>query len=327
MERLRGSPFRKKLNDRHKKLKDALTVAPESQQLRQLLAEVDAALERLDTGTYGVCLECQDPIEPERLLADPLLQFCLDHLPPPQQRALEEDLELAYQIQKALLPPQFTRTDGFEVAYHYQSSGPVSGDYCDHLRPDGHDFYFMIGDVSGKGIAASMLMAHLHASFRTLVSLGLPLAQIVERASRMFCESTLTSHFATLVCGKVDAVGEVEICNAGHLPPFVIQRGAIEKIDSTGLPLGMFCDTSYEVRKLQFSPGGTILLYTDGVSEARDRSGVEYGAERLHDFVKENRSLPPKELVSALTEDLRGFRSGKSFFDDVTVMAIRRMPE
>jgi sigma-B regulation protein RsbU (phosphoserine phosphatase) len=326
MEPLSSTPFREKLNDRQEKLKDALAVAPENQQLRQLLDEVDAALARLDEGTFGLCHECHDPIEPERLLADPLLRFCLDHLPPPQQRALEEDLELAYQIQKALLPPQFTRMDGYEVAYHYQSSGPVSGDYCDHLRPDGHDFYFMIGDVSGKGVAASMLMAHLHASFRTLVSLGLPLAQIVERASRMFCESTLTSHFATLVCGKIDVEGEVEICNAGHVPPYVMQDGSIETIDSTGLPLGMFCDSRYEVKKFRFSPGGTILLYTDGISEARGTSGEEYGTARLHDFVTENRSLPPKEMVLALTEDSKGFRAGRSVADDATVMAIRRMP-
>jgi sigma-B regulation protein RsbU (phosphoserine phosphatase) len=315
-----------KLNDRQKKLEDALATAPENQHLQRLMGEVDAALQRLETGTYGHCKECNDPIEAERLQADPLLEFCLDHLRPSQQRALEEDLELAVQIQNALLPPRYTCCNDLEVFYHYQGSGPVSGDYCDHLRPNNKDSYFMIGDVVGKGIAASMLMAHLHATFRTLVSLGLPLAQIVERASRMFCESTLSAHFATLVCVKAVDGGEIEICNAGHVSPLMIQEGRIEKIDATGLPLGMFCDARYGIKKFKFSPGGTILLYTDGLSEAQGASQVEYGTARLLDFVKANHSLPPRKLVTALEEDLREFRSGKYLADDLTIMVIRRLP-
>ena len=192
----------------------------------------------MDAGIYGLCEVCHDPVESERLIADPLTRFCIDHLSAREQRALEEDLDLASQIQNGLLPPPTRSIDGWDVAYHYQPLGPVSGDYCDLINGENKSLYFVLGDVSGKGVAASMLMAHLHAMFRTLTSINLPLEQIVERASRVFCESTLPTQYATLVCGKASSDGAVEICNAGHLPPMLIQQDGVTSIAATGLPVG-----------------------------------------------------------------------------------------
>src|SRR6185369_2759205 len=112
-------------------------------------------------GTYGYCEVCKDPIEADRLLADPILRFCIDHLTPAQQHDLQEDLKLAARIQKGLLP-QAISFDGWEVCYHYEPAGVVSGDYCDLIPSQSGDLYFVVGDVSGKGVPASMLMAHLH---------------------------------------------------------------------------------------------------------------------------------------------------------------------
>lgn len=222
------------------KLEDAARDFQRPAELTRLLGEVDAALNRMDLGTYGICEVCHDPVEPERLLADPLVRFCLGDLTPRQQRALEEDLELAAQIQNGLLPQPSQRIDGWEVAYHYQPAGAVSGDYCDLIRGQDQSLHFVLGDVSGKWVAASMLMAHLHAMFRTLVSVNLPLEQMVERASRVFCESTLPTQYATLVYGRAIPDGEVQICNAGHLPPLLVQQDVVRRIDATGLPIGTF---------------------------------------------------------------------------------------
>ena len=317
------SRVRDELVHRRSKLQSALTSTPEDPKIVRLLSEVDAALARVNEGTYGLCESCREPIEQERLMADPLVRFCLDHMSPAQQRALELDLELASQIQTALLPQRSLRDAGWETEYHYEGAGPVSGDYCD-LLSHGGDLYFAIGDVTGKGVAASMLMAHLHASFRTLLSLELPLDHILERASRMFCQSTLSTYFATLVCGKATSTGEVEVCNAGHHPPLLIQRNTIEKIEATGLPLGMFCDERFSVSKLRLAPGDILLLYTDGLSEAQNESGAEYGTERLCRIVREHSSLPPEELIRVCVRDLEAFRSGVPRPDDVTVMAIKR---
>lgn len=316
--------LREQLVDRRQKLETAAPAFHRPAELTRLLQEVDAALHRMDIGTYGLCEVCHDPVETERLLADPLTRFCLGDLTPREQRALEEDLELASQIQAGLLPPRSQQIDGWEVSYHYQPAGAVSGDYCDLIRGEDQSLHFVLGDVSGKGVAASMLMAHLNAMFRTLISINLPLAQMVERASRVFCESTLPTQYATLVCGRATTNGEVELCNAGHLPPLLIQEGNVTSIAATGLPVGVFCSESFSVSRVQMSKGDTLFLYTDGLSESIDGSGNEFGAERLSQLLNDNRSLSPDSMISLCRRELHTFAEGKLPGDDLTLMAITR---
>src|SRR6266851_7832966 len=303
--------LRKQLVDRRDKLEAAANGFHRPAELTRLLHEVDDALQRMDIGVYGLCEVCHDSVETERLIADPLTRFCIDHLTAKEQRALEEDLELAAQIQAGLLPVAYKSIDGWEVAYHYQAAGAVSGDYCDLINGDDSSWMFVVGDVSGKGVAASMLMAHLQAMFRTLISLNLPLEQMVERASRVFCESTLPTQYATLVCGRVGNNGEVEVCNAGHLPPLLIQEGRVTSIAATGLPVGVFCTESFTVNRLHMSKGDTLFLYTDGLSESLDGTGNEYGPERLAQLLNENNHMPVDSIVSLCRSELFAFAGGK----------------
>jgi len=316
--------LREQLIDRRQKLETASSAFHRPAELTRLLHEVDEALHRMDIGTYGLCEVCHDPVEPERLLADPLTRFCLGDLTPREQRALEEDLELAARIQMGLLPPATQKIDGWEVCYHYQPAGAVSGDYCDLIKGDDRSLHFVLGDVSGKGVAASMLMAHLNAMFRTLISINLPLEQIVERASRVFCESTLPTQYATLVCGRANTTGTVEICNAGHLPPLLVQKSGVTSIEATGLPVGVFCSESFSVNRVQMSKGDTLFLYTDGFSESLDGAGNEYGAERISQLLNDNHSLSPDSILSLCRQELHTFAEGKVPRDDLTLMAITR---
>ena len=316
--------LREQLIDRRHKLEDAASAFHRPAELTRLLREVDDALHRMDIGVFGLCEVCHDPIETERLIADPLTRFCLGDLTPSEQRALEEDLELASQIQTGLLPPPKQQIDGWEVSYHYQPAGAVSGDYCDLMRGEDQSLHFMLGDVSGKGVAASMLMAHLHAMFRTLISINLPLEQMVERASRVFCESTLPTQYATLVCGRANTNGEVELCNAGHLPPLLIQEGKVASIAATGLPVGVFCSESFSVNRVQMSKGDILFLYTDGLSESLDGGGNEYGPDRLSGLLNDNHSLSPDSIISLCRQELHTFTQGRLLGDDLTLMAIRR---
>lgn len=327
MADLPDSFLREQLLDRRQRLESVIAGSKEHAELVQLLNEVDSALKRMEAGTYGICESCHEPIERERLTADPLLRFCLPHLTPDQQRALEQDLDLASQIQRELLPKQNLSHGGWEVYYHYEAAGPVSGDYCDVVtqETDGAGLFFALGDVSGKGIAASMLMAHLRAIFRMLVSCGLPVHQQIERANRVFCESTMSTHFATLVCGRAGASGEVEISNAGHCPPLLVRGGEVTSIEATGLPLGMFPSGQYATKSLQLGKGESLLLYTDGLSETISRSDTEYGIGRLSRVAADCHALSPQELVRACLEDLAAFQSGARKRDDLTIMAIRRV--
>jgi sigma-B regulation protein RsbU (phosphoserine phosphatase) len=213
------SALREQLLERRGRLETAAASDGEEAQIRHLLGEVDAALARMEEQTYGLCQVCSSPVEAERIMADPLVCVCLECLSVAQRRALEEDLELAAHIQAGLLPPRTLAHDGWQVSYHYEAASLVSGDYCDIVKAEDGSLYFMLGDVAGKGVAASLLMSQLHAMFRALIPVGLPLSHLVARASRIFCESTLPTHYATLVTGRADATGSVEICNAGHLPP------------------------------------------------------------------------------------------------------------
>ncbi len=318
--------LRDQLVNRRGRLQSVIATTRAGDGLQELLNEVDSALERMENGTYGICEVCHDPVETERLIADPLMRYCLDHLTREQQRALEQDLQLAAEMQRDLLPRQGLKHQGWEIAYHYQPLGPVSGDYCDVItrNSDGDGLFFVLGDASGKGVAASMLMAHLHAIFRTLVATALPVHELVQQAGRVFCETTMSPHFATLVCGRAAASGEVEICNAGHCPPLLVCGNEVTGLEATGLPLGMFCDGGYVARRVMLAPGDTLFLYTDGVSESRSTSHEEYGEERLARVVAEGHALPLEALVRTTMNNLADFRAGAPALDDLTVMAVRR---
>ncbi|HXR10326.1 MAG TPA: hypothetical protein VN792_06085, partial [Candidatus Acidoferrales bacterium] len=132
-----NSYFLRELELRREHLLSASRANIADQSLNDLLASVDAALARLNSGTFGICESCQGTIEADRLLCNPLLSFCLDHLSGDEQRALENDLTLAARIQRALLPPSDWSSAGWQARYHYQPAGLVSGDYCDLIESNG----------------------------------------------------------------------------------------------------------------------------------------------------------------------------------------------
>jgi phosphoserine phosphatase RsbU/P len=327
VENITENFLRDQLLDRRHRLEAVLPGSPEHAQLTQLLSEVDSALERIDNGSYGICEACQEPVEKDRLLSDPLVRYCLDHLNEAGRRALEQDLELAAQMQRALLPEPNLRRDGWEIHYHYAPHGPVSGDYCDVIVPedDSDHFFFALGDAAGKGVAASMLMAHLHAIFRTLTASQLPVHHMVERAGRIFRESTMSPYYATLVYGRAKPSGEIEITNAGHCNPWLIRNGKVTPLEAGGLPLGLFSEGQYATETVILCPGDSLFLYTDGMLESRSSTGEEFGDHRLAEAVIQNHSLPPGEFIEGCLNSLARFCAGERTSDDLTLMLIRRV--
>lgn len=326
---LAETPFlgkvRDQLLDRRARLEDVLT-RNESEQMQRLLDDVDHALERMNVGKFGLCEVCHDTIESGRLLNDPTISVCLGCLSPAQQRSLEHDLELAAQIQRGLLPPPDVEIAGWEVAYHYRPAGVVSGDYCDLIGSGDGGLHFLIADVSGKGIAAALLSTNLRAVFRALIPLGLSMEKMLAQASRLFCDSTLPTQYATLVAGKVSPGGELEIVNAGHLPVLLTGVSGTRVFESTDLPFGMFCDQQFTASKARLEPGDTLVLFTDGISEAQNHAGDEYGIEALRSVVEGQPRACPNSLVQACREHLDGFRAGHERTDDETLLAIQYLP-
>jgi phosphoserine phosphatase RsbU/P len=321
--------LREQLERRRDELKNALA-SPASRfaptAYVQLLNEVDLALERMEQGTYGICEVCHDTIEKDRLIADPLVRLCLDHLSTEEQRALEGDLELASQVQRGLLPQNHVQFGGWHIEYQYKPAGLVSGDYCDLILPANNDgkLMFLLGDVSGKGVAASLLMTHLHAMFRSLSAIEVELDKLLDMGNRIFCESTIAGQYATLVCGRAGKSGEIEIASAGHLPALLVTKNGVEQHSSTGLPLGMFCNARYQVARLRLEPRDNLLLYTDGISEARNAMGAEYGIERLSIIAGGQHASSPHGLMGQCLKDVLDFSSGSRQADDQTLMVIHR---
>jgi sigma-B regulation protein RsbU (phosphoserine phosphatase) len=324
--------LREQLEKRRDSLKVAistipLTDAPEaSAPFHKLLADVDLAIRNMEEGTYGTCDECNGSVEKERLIIDPLARLCLDCLSSDEQRALERDLELAARVQRGLLPQTDVRHHDWRIHHHYRPAGIVSGDYCDLISGAGEDgkLIFLLGDVSGKGVAAALLMTHLHAMFRALSGIGLELDRLMEMANRMFCESTIAGQYATLVCGRASRSGEIEIASAGHYPVLHTSKGGVKRLDATGLPLGLFTTSRYTVRRVRLEPGDSLLLYTDGISEARDDSGEEYGIAAISRATAGRHGWEPKDMLAACLADVEKHSSGRRPADDQTVMVIQR---
>lgn len=314
--------LRTELEVRRERLLEATQTEAANSSLRQLLSSVDAALARLNAGTFGICEHCHDSIEADRLLSDPLVRFCLDHLSEEEQRALEKDLALAAGIQRALLPRSDWSIDGWQARYHYEPANMVSGDYCDLIESNG-GFLFLLGDVAGKGVAASMLMSHLHATFRTLAGQHLPLRSLMSHANRLFSESTTAGQFATMIVGSAQRDGRVEYISAGHLPLFHISREGVCSKAATGVPLGMFSSTEYDVCQLQLAAGDKLFLYTDGLTEVFNTAGAEFGLERVRSLATRHTADHPQAILAACLDEIRSFSPAKQR-DDLTMLVLHR---
>jgi phosphoserine phosphatase RsbU/P len=315
--------LRPKIIERRARLQTAArSLSPEY--VNDLLAEIDATLRKMDDGSYGLCETCHDPIEADRLICNPLTRFCLDHLTAEELRAHERDLELATQIQAKLLPAADVKTTRWETHFRYEPAGLVGGDYCEIVSSaDGRSLFFAVGDVAGKGVAASLLMTHLSAIFRSLLSLDLPLPELMSRANHLFCESTPATHYATLAAGRTTG-GGVELCNAGHCRPLLLRRGGTVAMDAPGLPLGLFCDGRYPVTNVPLDPGDSLVLYSDGITETQDPNGNPFDEERLIRSLQAHAEQAPSAMAASVFAEVARFRGTSPRQDDMTLLVVRR---
>jgi phosphoserine phosphatase RsbU/P len=318
--------FQDKLLDRKNRLSEFTRDYPGGTELHKLLSDIDDALLRIKNGTFGICQVCNDPIEMDRLEVDPLLSFCLDHLTTRQQRNLEEDLKLAAKIQRNLLPPKNLQIKGWDIAYHYEPAGLVSGDYCDIIfsGKEKDPFYLIVGDVTGKGVAAAMLMSHLHAMFHTLIPLNLISNELMERINRVLCESIPSGQFATLLLAGVHNDGVVKLSNAGHCRPILFNDQITRQVDSNGIPLGVLCETKYDCDIITMKSGDTLFLYSDGLIEAM-RDEEMFGIGPLLVPRDDLRKKTSSQIVENTLSDLNSFLKGSQKNDDLTLMVLKKL--
>jgi serine phosphatase RsbU (regulator of sigma subunit) len=243
-----------------------------------------------------------------------------------ERKRLEEEMRLARQIQVTLLPEHLPEVEGLELYAGNVPSRGASGDYYMATdRADARECVLMLADVSGKGIAAALLTASLEALAAGPIEAGEQPDLVFGKVSRWLHRRTPASKYATAVMAVVDAAsGTLQFTNAGHNPALLVRAsGDVERLDPSGLPLGLMPSAEYRMEERALEPGDTLILYSDGITEAANPRGEEYGIERLAALCAERRTEEPDDLGDAIESDLLEFAEGEPFADDRTLVIAR----
>jgi serine phosphatase RsbU (regulator of sigma subunit) len=241
--------------------------------------------------------------------------------------SMRGEVRLAQEIQQHLLPAAAPAVPGYELAGISLPAREVGGDYYDFIPLEDGRLALALGDVSGKGLPASLLMANLQAALRGQLFFEPSAAACARRVNRHLHRCTATHRFATLFLGLLDPVRhEVVTCNAGHERPLHCRGdGAVERPAAGGLPLGVLEDFDYEEQTTALAPGDLLLLYSDGVTDAESPGAEPFGEERLLAVARGARGAPAGEVVARVVDAVRGHVRDAAPFDDITLLALRRL--
>jgi sigma-B regulation protein RsbU (phosphoserine phosphatase) len=247
-----------------------------------------------------------------------------------RRRALEREMTLARQIQIALLPENLPEVPGYSLFATNDPSRAVSGDFYEVQTSEGTgEPVIVIADVSGKGMSASLVAASLDALLMGPIEVGHPTDAICARVSRRLNARTPPERYATAFIASLDPKTHVlSYTNAGHNAGLLVRAdGSSERLESTGLPLGLFPVAEYEREEVTLGYGDLVVLYTDGITEAADEAGEEFGLDRLEKVVKEQAREPLVALAVAIETAVEVFAEERRFADDRTLVILRREPE
>jgi len=243
-----------------------------------------------------------------------------------EKERLTREVMLAREIQRALLPSAPPHHRSVELHGQMVSSTEVGGDYFDYFALDDERIVIAIGDVSGKGIPAAMLMASLQAVFKNRATKGgLTPAALNQELNDHLIDHARNGQFATFFCGVIDITkATLTFSNAGQCPALLARNGFIDRLDNGGMVLGASRLHRFNEGTVAFHPGDLLFLYTDGVTEQTDASGEEFGEQRLLEFIRTHRNLPPDELQNALLTAITTFGGGRRDDDLTSVIALRK---
>jgi phosphoserine phosphatase RsbU/P len=244
-----------------------------------------------------------------------------------RRRVLEKELDTARRIQEMLLPDELPAVPGYAIYAKNRPSRTVSGDlYVVRMRDTG-ECVVMVADVSGKGMAAALLTASLEALSVGPIEVGLPPHEICEKLSRRLHARTDPERYATaFVVAFMPGTGHLRYANAGHNAAlFLRPSGECQRLEATGIPLGLLPGAEYAPGELELAPGDTLVTYTDGFTEAADPSGAEYEISRLEEVCRRHAAAPLSDLAAAIEADTDRFTQGTPYGDDRTLVLLRRL--
>jgi sigma-B regulation protein RsbU (phosphoserine phosphatase) len=233
----------------------------------------------------------------------------------------EHEIAEARAIQEGFLPKEIPQLAGYEIAAAWQSARVVGGDYFDVLPFDGEMCGLCIADVAGKGLPAALLMSNLQAAVRGLASPSLAPEELCSRLNALLCRNMASDRFVTLFYAHLDGPArQLRYVSAGHNPPFVLHSdGSHERLREGGLVLGVFTNQAFQSGTIQFQSGDRMVLYTDGVTEACNSDGEEFGEERLLQVLRQNPARSAIEIQKNILQGVTEFSRG-AWQDDATLL-------
>jgi serine phosphatase RsbU (regulator of sigma subunit) len=242
-------------------------------------------------------------------------------------RRLEDELSIARRIQITFLPSQDPVMAGFDVSGVNIPSAAVGGDYYDFIPIVDNQLGVAIGDVSGKGIPAALIMAAFRASLKAEIRNNFAIRAILLKVNDLLFESLERDNYVTAIYGVLDTKNRVfTFSNAGHNPPILLRaNGQVEYLKEGGLALGTFANSTYEERPIHLDAGDTMLFYTDGVTEVQNASGKELGVDRLLKCLQESKNKSARDIIEYVVNQAKNFASGQGDSDDLTMVVIKAL--
>ncbi len=241
-----------------------------------------------------------------------------------EKQKIERDLETARIIQKNLLPHNLPVNENYEIAALSESARQVGGDYYDLFTNSAGNIVFAVGDVSGKGITASLLVANSQAYLKSINKMNLPIREATGLLNDLVKESTVSGTYITFFWGILDSDKKLTYVNAGHNPPLLIRNGNIQKLDKGGLVLGMMKTMfPYEAETIQLEPGDYIIAFTDGITEAMNSDEEEYSDERFENLCSGFSGISAEEVKDNILKDVLSFTNGFEQSDDLTLLVVK----
>ena len=242
-----------------------------------------------------------------------------------EKNRIQAQLEIARQVQMELLPESDPNVENFDISAYVFPAEEVSGDYYDWVKIFNDQIGIIVADAVGKGIPAALLVAFLRASMRSCVQIGYAPHIAMSKVSNLLHDSTDDNQFITGIYGILDSTNKTFVfSNAGHNPPLLIKPdGEYRYVEYGDTPLGMFPDTHYHQHFIRFEEGQLMVIYTDGVTEAANPNGEEYGQERLAKRVLDGIDLPAKKLIDHIRKGVADFTERKFLDDDGTLFIVK----
>lgn len=240
---------------------------------------------------------------------------------------LKEEMKVATRIQNNLLPDSNPQVPGYEIVAMNKAAKEVGGDYYDFIDLNDQKLGFCVGDITGKGMPAALLMANLQASLRSQALINLDTKVCVANINKLLHRNTEANKFATLFYGVLDPENhEIQYCNAGHDQPLVFRNKKLHsKLEATGMLLGVMEDAAYKSDKISLLPEDVVVIYTDGITEAMNKEFEEFGLPRTIQSIENSTSDSASEILEDLYKQVVTHSDGFQQSDDITLMVIRRV--